>query len=199
MFATEHFAFISRMIVRNDRTLLPIIPLLMIVGSWMFFEVNQVIRRLINKSGTTPQKKIVMISTLFLISLCLLLVQPLSKVYKNIIDLLTPNSRETARIWIEQNLPEGSKLAIESYSPFVNPEKFIVQGVGQMIDHDLNWYYEQGFEYLIFSQGMYGRYFAEPQKYNEQAKKYQDLFEKLTLIKIFNDGNYEVRIYKIQR
>ncbi|MGB9898716.1 hypothetical protein, partial [Thermanaerothrix sp.] len=110
-----------------------------------------------------------------------------------------PDGRETSRIWIEQNLPEGSKLAIESYSPFVNPEKFQVQVVGQIIDHDLNWYYEQGFEYLIFSQGMYGRYFAEPQKYNEQVKKYQEFFEKLTPINIFNDGNYEIRIYKIQR
>jgi len=109
-----------------------------------------------------------------------------------------PNSRETARIWIEQNLPEGSRLAIESYSPFINPEKFLVQGVGQIIDHDLNWYYEQDFDYLVFSQGMYGRYFAEPQKYNEQVKKYQKFFDELPLVKIFRDGNYEIRIYKVK-
>jgi 4-amino-4-deoxy-L-arabinose transferase-like glycosyltransferase len=198
-FVLVYFVVISRMMVRNDRTILPIIPLFMVMGSWMLIKVTNTIGYLTSKHERFPSKtRTILTSGFFLILLCLTLVQPITRVYRGIINLLMPNSRETARIWIEQNLPEGSRLAIESYSPFINPEKFLVQGVGQIIDHDLNWYYEQDFDYLVFSQGMYGRYFAEPQKYNEQVKKYQKFFDELPLVKIFRDGNYEIRIYKVK-
>lgn len=198
-FILIYFVFISRMMVRNDRTILPIIPLFMIMGAWMFIKITHIFGDLISKNKRLlPKTKTALTSGFFLILLCLLLAQPITKVYRGIMNLLTPNSRETARIWIEQNLPKGSKIAIESYSPFIKPEKYLVQGLGQIIDHDLNWYYEQEFDYLIFSQGMYGRYFAEPQKYNEQVRKYQKFFDELSLIKIFRDGNYEIRIYKVK-
>lgn len=187
-FPLAYFVFISSFKVRNDRTILPITPFLIIFAIYF---VNSLIKKF------TRDKRLQILGFISIFSIISILMITKDIKYAKLIT--QPDGRETSRIWIEQNLPEGSKLAIESYSPFVNPEKFQVQWVRQIIDHDLNWYYEQGFEYLIFSQGMYGRYFAEPQKYNEQVKKYQEFFEKLTPIIIFNDGNYEVRIYKIQR
>jgi hypothetical protein len=112
-------------------------------------------------------------------------------------ELHTVDSRETARVWIEDNLPPGSRIAVESYSPFVDPNRFAVQGIGQMFDHPPDWYQDQGLEYLVFSQGMFGRFLQEPGKYPDQVAAYDQLFETFELVRTFTDGGYEVRIYRI--
>jgi hypothetical protein len=123
---------------------------------------------------------------------------PFSKTITDIRHFTTVNSRETARIWIEKNLPSGSKIAIESYSPFINPSKFRVYGFGRIIDHSPEWYVEQDFNYLIFSEGMFGRFYHDPQRYRREISQYDSFFERFTLVKIFTDGDYEIRIYKIK-
>jgi hypothetical protein len=95
-------------------------------------------------------------------------------------------------------LPSGSKIAIESYSPFINPSKFRVYGFGRIIDHSPEWYVEQDFNYLIFSEGMFGRFYHDPQRYRREISQYDSFFERFTLVKIFTDGDYEIRIYKIK-
>ncbi len=109
------------------------------------------------------------------------------------------DSRETARIWIRDNLPHTSKIAIESYSLFINPAQFSVESFHKLIDHDPNWYVEQGFDYLIFSEGMYGRYYQDPEQYSHQIGAYNALFGHFRLVKLFNDGNYGVQIYQLPR
>jgi hypothetical protein len=69
------------------------------------------------------------------------------------IQLNIVHSRETARIWIQDHLPAGAKVAIEAYSPFVDPHSFSVQGVGRMTDHTPEWYIDKGFVFLVSSSG----------------------------------------------
>jgi Fe2+ transport system protein FeoA len=112
--------------------------------------------------------------------------------------LLSPtNIRAVARVWIADNLPPGAKVAIESYAPFVDPVLFTVQGYRQMIDHNLAWYVQQDFDYLVFSEGMYGRFFREPDKYYNEISQYQELFSQCDLMRVFRDGRYEVRVYRV--
>ena len=65
-----------------------------------------------------------------------------------------------------------------------------------MIDYEPEWYRQNGFDYLIFSQGMYGRFYAEPERYSMEVAQYDDLFNRFTLTRKFSDGGYEIRIYK---
>jgi hypothetical protein len=67
-----------------------------------------------------------------------------------------------------------------------------------MIDHDPEWYSEQGFDYLIFSQGMYGRFYQEPQRYGSQVSEYDKLFGRFQSVRLFKDGGYEVRVYRVK-
>jgi hypothetical protein len=106
-------------------------------------------------------------------------------------------SRETARIWIAQNLPRGSRIAIESYAPYVDPANFAVQGLGRLIQHRPEWYVEQDVEYLVFGQGMFERYYRDPDRYGEQIAQYEDLFRSFELVRTFTDGGYEVMIYQV--
>jgi hypothetical protein len=121
---------------------------------------------------------------------------PLSKTIVDTQRLTTVDSRETARIWIDNNLPPGSEIAIESYSPFINPSKFSVQG--RLIDHEPEWYVEKGFDYLVFSQGMYGRFYQNPERYKKEILQYEDFFRRFNIVNVFTDGGYEIRIYKVK-
>ncbi len=67
-----------------------------------------------------------------------------------------------------------------------------------MIDHEPEWYVEQGFDYLVFSEGMYGRFYRDPDRYRNEVLRYNKLFSRFDLVAIFTDGGYEVRIYKVR-
>lgn len=99
-------------------------------------------------------------------------------------------------MWIESNLPRGARIAQESYTPYLEPHHFVVEGVFGIADRPLEWYTQNGFEYLIFSQGTYGRFFAEPGRFPDWIERYNQFFSRLRLIQLFDDGNYEIRIYK---
>ena len=192
IFPLVYFPFISSFVVRNDRTFLPLTPFLLLSAA--LFLVT-----LFDKVGKLQKKFWKMVFLTLLASLTIaVLALPFSKTIADARHLTTVNSRETARIWIDNNLPPGAKIAIESYSPFVNPSKFSVQGFTRMIDHEPEWYIGQGFDYLVFSQGMYGRFYQEPERYKNQISQYDELFRHFKLIKIFTDGGYEVRVYKVE-
>ncbi|HXF70054.1 MAG TPA: glycosyltransferase family 39 protein [Thermoflexus sp.] len=192
IFPIVYFAFISNFIVRNDRTFLPLTPFLFLLAA--SFLVRLIDRASKLQSQTSRELSISAIICLTIISL----IFPISKTITDTIRLTIVDSRETARIWINNHLPAGAKLAIESYSPFVDPSRFSVHGFGRIIDHEPEWYVEQGFDYLIFSQGMYGRFYLDPERYQSEISKYENFFQRFDLVKIFTDGNYEIRLYKVR-
>jgi hypothetical protein len=67
-----------------------------------------------------------------------------------------------------------------------------------MIYHAPEWYVEKGFEYLVFSEGMYGRFYREPQRYRGEVAQYDSFFSRFPLVKTFDDSGLEVRIYRVE-
>lgn len=65
-----------------------------------------------------------------------------------------------------------------------------------MQDHSPDWYISNGFEYLIFSQGAFGRYFIDPTRYAIEVGRYNSFFSRFPLVARFDDNGYEIRIYK---
>lgn len=192
VFPLVYFVFINSFVVRNDKTFLPLIPFLFLLAAWFLVDLFDRLRTLRTKS----LRRLLLVVFAGLIFAALML--PASKTFANVRLLTTVNSRETARMWIADNLPSGARIALESYAPFVDPSRFSIQGFGAMIDHESEWYIEQGFDYLIFSQGMYGRFYREPESYPAEISQYNNLFERFNLLRIFTDGGYEVRIYKVR-
>lgn len=190
VFPSVYFVLINSFVVRNDRTFLPLIPFLFLLAAWFLVDLFDKLRTLRTKS----LQRVLLVVFAGLIFTALIL--PASKTFANTRLLITVNSRETARMWIADNLPSGAKIALESYAPFVDPSRFSVQGFGAMIDHESEWYIEQGFDYLIYSQGMYGRFYREPERYRTETSQYNNLFGRFILLKTFTDGGYEVRIYR---
>ncbi len=192
LFFIIYFAFISRFIVRNDRTLLPALPYLFVLTA-MF--ISSIWKSLIQKKSKI--KYIGFICIVILIAL--VVIPPFVNTISNNMNLTRINSRITAVEWVEENIPQGSKIALESYYPYINPDKFDVKGFFKLIEQSPEWFTAKGFHYLIFSQGMFQRFFDEPLRYKSEVESYNNMFKYFKLIKIFTDGNYEVRIYKTKK
>jgi hypothetical protein len=151
--------------------------------------------RLANTRRPNMRKLLILVAgATTLVSLTL----PLLQTVGTTIRLTTIDSRETARSWISRNLPPGSRIAVEAYAPYVNPQRFSAQGFNELIDHTPEWYTANAFDYLVFSQGSYGRRYQEPDKYAKQVSQYEDLFHSFSMVKTFTDGGYEVRIYQVK-
>ena len=103
----------------------------------------------------------------------------------------------SAAAWIAANVPPGSRIALESYGPYINPAAFDLQVFEQIIDNSPNWYVEQGFDYLVLSQGRYGRYFLDPERYAKEVAGYESFFASFDRVKTFSSERAEIRIYAI--
>jgi hypothetical protein len=194
VFPFFYFLIISAFEVRNDRTLLPLIPFLFLLAASIIVQsFNQ--RQLFS---STNLKNVFALLWLAVILLCLIM--PLFNTVKEAIALSTVDSRETARVWIADNMsraPAHTKVAIEAYSPFVDPTYFTVESFTRLIDRPPDWYITNHVGILIFSEGMFGRFYQEPKKYAAEIAQYEALFHRFKEVKVFTDGGYEVRIYRI--
>ncbi|MDZ7372001.1 MAG: glycosyltransferase family 39 protein [candidate division KSB1 bacterium] len=186
-FPVTYFAFISLMKVRNDRTFLPIIPFAALLAAQFILYLHQEILR--RTKGRFSFAAVLLV--------LLVLLQPLRLTLREHATHLRPDSRDLAREWVYANIPQGSKIAVESYSPYIDPQRYQVQGFHKLIDQSAEAYLAQGFQVIIFSQGMYGRFFREPQRYADEIARYQALFERFPLLQSFSGGNYEVRIHRV--
>ena len=189
-FPLIYTTFIFFFTARNSRTILPAVTVLIITGS--FFTVYLV--SLIFKQKKIPEILSYILTAILLI---VLLYVPVYNSIRTVKNLYKLDSRETARVWIEQNIPKNSKLAIEAYSPYVDKNSYILFGTNKIIEHTPAWYKANKFDYIVFSQGMYIRFFNNPDLYKTQISRYNMFFNTFEPFKIFNDGGYEVKIYKI--
>jgi len=189
-FPATYFAFITQMVVRNERSFLLITPFLyLLVASFIIY--------LIKKSIFFPEKNRLFFTAVITGILLACLISPAFKTIKMTQRLITPNSRKTAVNWITTNIPPGTNIAIEAYSPYIDPTQYHVTGMLRLIDQSMEWYTAQKIQYLIFGEAMFGRFYAAPNRYSTQISRYEALFQQAKLTAIFNDGGYQVRIYKI--
>lgn len=180
-----YFSVISLMAINTRQTLVPIIPLIGLLASagWGFLW------------KMTTKGNLVRISLVLLVAIQTILMGYNS--VKMVINYSVPDGREYARVWINDNITAGARIALESYSPLIDTSQFKVQYMRRMIDQTIIQYREQGVDYLVFSQGMFGRYFREPNLYENEVSRYKLLFSELELLKTFDQAEYEIKIYKI--
>lgn len=192
LFPVLYFVFISSMVVRNDRTLLPVIPFIILLAANFLVAAYGWL-------SSTPWPGRRWGIAVFLLITAVTITIPLNTAIKAGRRITAVDSRETARIWIAENLPQGSQIAFEAYSPYINPSQFTVQYVDDMKANSPYQYQANGTNYLVFSAGSYRRFFNDPERYSNQIAAYEQLWSQLDLVKIFNDGDYEIRIYAVPK
>jgi 4-amino-4-deoxy-L-arabinose transferase-like glycosyltransferase len=126
------------------------------------------------------------------------IVQPLAWDVQHDLLLTRQDTRTLAKTWIEANLPEGSKIAVDwpvHGPPLSTPERMVphsdkvydvvsIGGLG-LADHSLQWYKEQGFDYLIASSFISDLSVVDKNLDMERRKFYISLDQELTLLREF--------------
>ncbi|WP_279305030.1 ArnT family glycosyltransferase [Leptospira hartskeerlii] len=187
-FVILYLGFVSTFTVRNDRTILPIIPNLLLLSFLFFRTAFQWIQSRSTKFSSASK-------WISLLPLGFILPLVISSVTIDM-NLYSPKARNEARVWIEAEIPKNSKIALENYSPFVDPTSYKVSAFGNLSENTFDWYIKNEFDFLVLSTASFERYYKNPSKYPDKIKRYDEIFKSFTLIKNFSDKKEEIRIYQ---
>ena len=111
-----------------------------------------------------------------------------------------PDTRWISTQWIEENIPRGSKIALEFYTPRPDKKHFKIFYLGHRglgMKRNL-----KKFDFLVASSGDYARFFKNKKKYAKKVNIYNNIFERYKLIKIFKPNGVDttgpvIKIFKV--
>ncbi len=188
-FPLVYFLFISLLVVRNDRTILPILPFLHLLAAMLVADAIGWLQQ----NARIPHRAAIAIGVALI---ALMLIVPLPAAIASDQRLTQSDARDSARVWLSANLPREARIAQEAYTPYLDTRRYVVQGIDALVDRPPEWYVQSGFEYAIASSGMFGRFYADPGRYAEWIEKYERFFQRYPELKRFSDNGYEIRVYK---
>ena len=93
------------------------------------------------------------------------------KVLRFDLSLTQNDTRTLSKEWIEENIPEGSQIACESYCPPISETKYdrhYRHTLGQVTMEYLS---HRGTQYVVISDIMYSRFLKAPEEFRRRVKK----------------------------
>jgi len=173
VFPLTLFLFMGAYPVRFDRNMVALVSFAAVAaGCALAFAVARALA-----TGGLPAKRRAAAAAAFLIVAALsfgaLDQLARSRAYTRLVTL--PHTRWLSKIWIDENLPAGSRIAREFYTPPIDAKRFDVVEVGCFVNH--------------------------ADRYPEQAAAYHRIFSRYDLVKTFK-GDWrtstgpEIRIYR---
>ncbi len=192
-FPVLYLALISTFVVRNERTLLPAIPFLCILAAKFLVPC---VERVVRVWTTRPRA-----AGLFgLMAVAGLVVWPASQAARATwVQAAEVDTHKTARLWIAERVPPGSRIAVESYAPYIEGHGFFVQGFAHLNEHPVEWYVELGFDYLVFSGRAMGVFYGDRQRYGGEVASYESLMAGTELVKSFGGTDYDVLVRRVRK
>ena len=97
-----------------------------------------------------------------------------------------PDTRTIANEWLSANLPAGTQIVREDYTPQLYRADLVVRYVDSLADRSLDWYREHGYSLAVASGLRYSRYFDS--RYPETQQAYERLFELPLIYEICPDA-----------
>lgn len=113
-------------------------------------------------------------------------------------NLSLPDVRSLTSRWTANNIPPGTAVAVDYFAPNLDTEVWPVTRSFQHFNHDLDWYREQGIEYLIFSQANY-----DPDSLTaEDIGQYESLVAQLCPVEtiygpFLSNPGYQMRVFRM--
>lgn len=108
--------------------------------------------------------------------------QPASEAIVGNFNRSLPDTRLLAREWIQANLPAGSAVATDAYAAPLDADRFRLMQTFSLSYEPLEFYQEQGIEYLVASSRMRERFAAEADRYESNLAFYGRLEREGALI-----------------
>ena len=87
-----------------------------------------------------------------------------------------PSTRVAAREWMIANLPPGSRIAADFYTAPLHDSTLVADyHFALAADGTLEEYRRAGYDYVMVSDAIYGRYQREPRRYAKEVAFYETL------------------------
>jgi len=93
--------------------------------------------------------------------------------------------RTLAAEWVNANLPAGSKIVTEAFSIPLDDDRFEVVQLVRIDSEDLEWYEQEGIEYVIVSDGHWRVLLGQPEKYAREIGTYNDILSHSVVLQEF--------------
>jgi hypothetical protein len=173
---------------RFDRNLLPVLPCLAwstgiaVETTMRWLKLRTVSRQ---GPGTDRIRQLAVVAAI----LCALLPALLADIRADSV-LASQDTRTVAFRLAEEKLPDGARVALEWYTPQLEWTKISSTSFNSLGSHPLAWYKSEGFNYLVVSSNMYGRYFADPAAPASAVQTYQDIFALPLVFEVSADASH---------
>ncbi len=191
-FAFPYFIYIARLRLRTDYTLLLIVPALMIMAA----DAVVMLWRHFTRAPSQFADRIARIGLVIFVISSIGYLAFQAAAFD--IQQTTPDGREYARRWIVNSVPAGTRIAAESYAPFIDPQAYRVDYFNGLRLNPPAWYIAQGYDLLVLSSGSYQRFYQMPESYPAEIRQYDALFSQFPTVAQFDQNGMTIRILKVK-
>jgi 4-amino-4-deoxy-L-arabinose transferase-like glycosyltransferase len=188
VFPLAYFVSIVGLPVRNARTLFPFLPFLYVLAG----VAGATLWSLLAGLGRGRTAALVLAAVVFAWTLSF----PARRSVAQAERAAAVVAVEEARRWVEENVPPHSRVLLESYAPYVDPERYQVKAQPFLIETGSQAVATR-FDYVLAARRSYGRFYRDPKRYRVQVEAYDRLFASMTEVARFADLNAEIRIFRV--
>jgi len=185
-----YFVF-SFFTVRFDRWLIPMEPFLALFAGVFLWDITKGLQA----QASSQWQRVAIIASLMGLVMSIT-AGPLVEAFEYDNRLLREDARTVAARWIESHIPQGKRIAIERYGPFLTETSYKVTWVASLAEHDLAWYLDKGIDYVIASSQGYGRFYQNTDKHRAEVERYEELFDGFYLEQSFWGPGPTIQIYR---
>ena len=179
------FVMMGFWMTRATRYLLPIIPFfLLAAGAFLDVFCGKITARLgkleKGQSVSATKRTLVTAAAAFIF-----LAPSIFKVGRYDLTVSREDTRTAAKHWIEANVPQGTRIALESYCPQISSKRYRLTYKHTLSQVDATWLARKKIRYVIVSDIMSARFTRYPDEFPRETEFYRSLDEKAVLIKTF--------------
>lgn len=202
------FVIIGSWKAKAVRYMLPLTPFLVLIAGYFLDIILHKIESYRTKSSQetrTASRSNILLS--FLLT-SLILLPSVYRVLRFDLSLIQKDTRTLAHEWIEQNIPAGSHIACEEYSPPISETRYDRHYRHTLGQVTLEYLTHRGTQYVVISDIMYNRFLKAPEEFPRQARFYNSLDKHAVLIKTFEPAwneklidlhNPTIKVYQLSR
>lgn len=182
-FPLVYMLLVSFYVVKNDRTILAVMPFLAILAGAL---VDRVLVLVFDRAEGIQRSTPLLCTTVGAIALAIV-VWPAWQTLQINQRFARDDVRTETTQWMEAKLSPGSRVVGEYYSPLLEDTQLHFVWVDRAIDLPLVWYQENA-DYVVFVENRYGGFYLDPSRYVAQISAYQAMFTHFTMIREWQGG-----------
>ncbi len=170
-FPIAYFITMSQYIVVFPRNLLPMLPFVALLAA---IPLGWLRDMFVSSKLQLPERALM--AGLALIAI-VSVTAPAVAAFQNDAKNSGTDTRTLASGWLNSNAPPAAKLWLEPFSLLLPADRYIIEGGDGAIGHDISWYGQQRYDYVVVSEGYYGKFLADPQTYQSEVAGYANWFK----------------------